>query len=222
MKCGAARRLIDAQLDGELAPDALAGFARHRADCPDCQLAWDTAVELRAGLAALPVEPPKPGFEARVLARSYVASTRTASEPAGPAYRTRRRWRAAAGSAIALAASALIAVGLWRAWEPPTANVMTRAGEPLSLVFRSSTTLRDVTIEIALPDGSAIRGHPNIRQISWQSDLLAGTNVLELPLDVAGVGGLLIATITHEGERRAFQVRVRPAFDTRTEGAGDA
>jgi hypothetical protein len=83
------------------------------------------------------------------------------------------------------------------------------------LIFRSASALDDVTIELVLPEGVELDGYPGQRRLVWQSDLRAGSNLLELPMLVHGDGGVLTATLNHGAERRQFSARVVPT-DPRT------
>jgi hypothetical protein len=98
-------------------------------------------------------------------------------------------------------------IGLWFSRET-LPEVMAIANEPLRLVFRSEDALQGVTIEIELPEGVELAGYPGQRQLVWTSDIQAGPNLLELPVEVRGDGGVLTATLNHGAERRQFSVRV--------------
>lgn len=206
MNCSDIERLLDTRLDAELNPAEEAKFDEHLDTCADCRARWAFALDLHGQLATLPAPAPLSGFETRVLSRAWSSAARPPRARLIAAY---PRLGRSAGWAAALAASLLIAIGLWAPHEP-VPEVVAPTGEPLRLVFRSDTELRGVTIELDLPAGTALRGYPGQREIAWQSDLVPGTNVLELPIEVSGAGGLLVATITHDGARRAFQVRVQP------------
>lgn len=199
MNCVQVQSLLDARLDGELTPQVEREIVAHVRDCAACRANWVAAQTLKIALRELPIAPPRTGFEDRVLARA-----RARARSPEMSLRARR-------GALALAAGLLVAVAAWlgaRTATEPMPAYAAGTGEPLRLVFRSETALRDVTIELDLPAGTALRGHPGARVISWQSDLASGTNVLELPLVVDGPGGLLVARLAHAGETRAFRVRV--------------
>jgi hypothetical protein len=124
-------------------------------------------------------------------------------------------------AAGAVMASFAVAIGLWSTRQPvstpdtmPVAHVQPSAiagVQPVRLVFRSASALDDVTIELVLPEGVELDGYPGQRRLVWQSDLRAGSNLLELPVLVHGRGGVLTATLNHGAERRQFSARVVPA-----------
>lgn len=116
----------------------------------------------------------------------------------------------------ALAATIVLTLAVTLPDTTPTA-VVTK--EPVRLLLRSERTLNEVTIEIELPEGVRVRGYGDQRRLSWQSSLLAGSNVLELPIVVDGAGGVLVARVSQGNEERELAVRLvaaQYADDSRT------
>jgi len=159
--------------------------------------------ELLRRLRDLPVEPPSAGFAARVLRARRAA------------------WlRPALGFALAASLVASLGLGLWlgqgstpaETSAPDGKVVVLAAGNsgPVRLAFRSPRELSGVTINLQLPAGVELAGHPGRQSLSWQADFQAGANVLELPLVVrSGEGGVLTATLDHGRSHKAFTVQVR-------------
>ena len=197
MNCTRALLLLEEQLDGSLEHLEEASLAEHLRGCGACAAARGAMVSLQQRLAAMPVPSPAAGFADRVLARAHAASPVRA-----PVARARPAWIGGA-----LAASLVMVIGLWFSRET-LPEVMAIANEPLRLVFRSEDALQGVTIEIELPEGVELAGYPGQRQLVWTSDIQAGPNLLELPVEVRGDGGVLTATLNHGAERRRFSVRV--------------
>jgi len=220
MNCYLLVTLLDEHFDRALDAGTDAELLAHVATCADCAAVYGREQWLRRSLQALPVPAPAPGFAERVFARAK--ATRSERRP-------RRRLLSiprpglAVGAAIA---SIAVAVGLWFASQPgsrtsesmPVAHVQPASiagAQPVRLVFRSASALNDVTIELVLPEGVELEGYPGQRRLVWQSDLRAGSNLLELPVLVRGPGGVLTATLNHGAERRQFSARVVSA-DPRT------
>lgn len=215
MNCYLLGTLLDEHFEHALDAETEAALLAHLTTCADCAAPYERERRLRRSLQALPVPAPAPGFAERVLARA--AATR--SERPAPL----QRWGAPpvwlAGGA--LVASFAVAIGLWSMRQPvstpdtmPVAHVQPSsiAGvQPVRLVFRSASALDDVTIELVLPEGVELDGYPGQRRLVWQSDLRAGSNLLELPVLVHGPGGVLTATLNHGAERRQFSARIVPA-----------
>jgi hypothetical protein len=189
---------------GELLEDGVdagrqARMLEHAAGCPACRRRLEFESLLQRQLRALPVPAASPDFEQRVLANAHRASTSSVG------WRRQIPW--------ALAASLVLAIGIWFAFDrsatPVVAVASTAQAQPVRLVFRSPVALSGVTIELALPDGVELAGYPGQRSLSWQADLQSGANLLELPVLVRGDGGVLTATLNLGAEKRRFSVEVR-------------
>lgn len=206
---------FNALLDAESDPERLEQLFAHASRCQACRERLQFDALLRRRLRTQPIPAPRPDYPDRVLKRAHqLAGSAPAwrrvfpSAPAAPA------WGVAA-------ASGLLALGLW--WNlskapvdsapvPRVASVAlgdpTRV-QPVRLVFRSPVALSGVTIALGLPEGVELAGYPGQRQLSWQTDLQLGTNLLELPVRVRGEGGVLTATLNLGEDSRQFSVRVQ-------------
>lgn len=201
MKCLNFRHVLDEHLDGTLDAETETQLLHHAAACAGCDRLREDGLRLQWALAALPAPAPDAGFADRVLRaarREHAAGARRSS-------------RSAWGWSGALAAGFALALGVGF-WTPREAMPEVVAGvEPLRLVFRSESAVDGVTIELELPEGVELAGYPGQRSLVWQSDLVAGENLLELPVRATGEGGVVRATLNHDGERRQFAVRVLAA-----------
>ena len=219
MNCKLFQVLLDDHIDGQLDRRTEADMLAHAHVCAGCAALRAGELELRRSLQALPVPAPDPRFAERVFA----AARATYSHTRPPVSRGNQRVHGWVAAGSALAASIAVAAVVWVAREPaavpsnasdaalPIAHVQpaaTAGVQPVRLVFRSATALHDVTIEIDLPQGVELDGFPGQRRLTWQSDLRAGSNLLELPVRVAGRGGVLTATLNHGTERRRFAIQL--------------
>jgi hypothetical protein len=198
MKCLNFRHLLDEHLDGSLDAETEARFLHHAAACAACDRLREDGLRLQWALGALPVPAPDAGFADRVL----LAACREQAGGARRATRSAWGWPGALAAGLALA----LGVGFWTPRE--TMPEVVAGAEPLRLVFRSEGAVDGVTIELELPEGVELAGYPGQRSLVWQSDLVAGENLLELPVRATGAGGVVRATLNHDGERRQFAVRV--------------
>jgi hypothetical protein len=79
----------------------------------------------------------------------------------------------------------------------------------INLVFASATSLDSATLTVSLPDGIEIDGFPGQREITWQTSLNEGKNLLPLTLvALTSAGGELLARLEHEDRDRTFRLRV--------------
>jgi len=204
MDCQRTRNRLEDHLDGQLAPAEAAEVAGHLAECADCAAALAEREALRAALGELPVPAPSADLWQRSLARAKQGE--------------RKRQRAWSAGGLAVAASLLVAVAVGLvtqgpATAPPGPTVVAVTPgqtERINLAFNSPTRLERVTLSVALPEGVEIAGHPGKRQLSWQTTLEPGRNLLKLPVVLRGSGGILRADLRFDGKQRSFSLQVRP------------
>ena len=79
----------------------------------------------------------------------------------------------------------------------------------VNLVFSSAKALDSATLTVSLPDGIELDGFPGQREITWETSLLEGKNLLPLTLvAVTPAGGELLAHLEHEDRDRTFRLLV--------------
>ncbi len=79
----------------------------------------------------------------------------------------------------------------------------------INLVFTSETALASATLTVSLPDGIELAGFPGQREISWETSLNAGKNLLPLKLiALTPAGGELLAQLKHDDRYRVFRLIV--------------
>jgi anti-sigma factor RsiW len=118
MNCPDCHDLLQRWLDGEALPERTA-LNQHLAGCTECRERFAAARRLRAGLGALPRPEAPPQLAGRTVAR--VLADRRGR------LRRRRLW-----AGVALAASVLLAVGVyfWLQPSPPGIKVVAKKDEP--------------------------------------------------------------------------------------------
>lgn len=132
--------------------------------------------------------------------------------------RQRNRWiMTGFGAAAAAGVLILIVSGLFLGTtQAPQINdaipgVTIALAEPktVNLVFASAQPLDDATLTVLLPEGVELAGFPGQREVSWQTSLAAGRNLLPLELiATAATGGNVVARLEHEDKNRTFRLRV--------------
>jgi len=79
----------------------------------------------------------------------------------------------------------------------------------VNLVFASATSLAAATLTVTLPGGIELAGFPGQREITWETSLNEGRNLLPLTLvALSPAGGVLLARLEHEDRDRTFRLRV--------------
>ncbi len=132
--------------------------------------------------------------------------------------RQKRRWVLTGfGSAVAAGlAIVMVALTLVNTPDLPTVDdsipgVTIALAEPrtVNLVFSSTEALDTATLTVSLPAGIELEGFPGQSEISWETSLAEGRNLLPLKLiAVAPTGGELLARLVHDDRDRTFRLRV--------------
>ncbi|RZV37152.1 MAG: hypothetical protein EX272_06210 [Chromatiales bacterium] len=79
----------------------------------------------------------------------------------------------------------------------------------MNLVFASASALEAATLTVTLPDGIELAGFPGQREITWQTSLAEGKNLLPLELiALTPVGGEVFARLEHDDRDRTFRLRI--------------
>ena len=82
--------------------------------------------------------------------------------------------------------------------------------QTVNLVFASTEALDAATLTVSLPDGVELAGFPGQREISWETNLSVGKNLLPLRLiALTPTGGEIFARLQHNDRDRTFRLRVK-------------
>lgn len=155
-----------------------------------------------------PAPEPAAGFYDRALARATHEGNR----------RQRNRWlmtgfgsAVAAGLVLWFVGGLLLGSPQVAAPEAEIPGVTMTLAEPrtVNLVFASATALDAATLTVTLPEGIELAGFPGQREIAWETNLVAGKNLLPLKLiAVSASGGEVLAQLRHDDRNRTFRLRV--------------
>lgn len=234
LTCGEARPRIDELLDGELpAADAIA-LDDHIEACDACAAALAHARSLRVALAAMPVPGPRPGFAAEALAQARrrhigLVGADHAHRPQQAGHRPRRLARPATwwGGLAAAAAAAAVAILLWGGPqdgfvdpEPAAAEFTLALYEPreIAIAIDADRAMAGARVTVRVEGGVELVGFPDTPELSWETDLEAGTNMLALPVLAYSVEtGRLTALVEHDERRQQIELTLQ---GTATPGNG--
>ncbi len=95
--------------------------------------------------------------------------------------------------------------------DPAIPGITMTLEEPrtINLVFASAEPLDSATLTVRLPDGIEMSGFPGQREVTWQTSLSTGKNLLPLKLIATSpLGGEVYATLRHDNRGRTFRLRV--------------
>lgn len=223
MNCDNIIKHIDDYSDATLSPVEALSVRRHLEECPACAARMRENLALKKALASLPAPDPKPD----VLERLLTTAVQTAVPPANRAGRWSTWQRAGLATAAGLLAATIffagVRVGNRSQADTPAQIVMTAApievgpaAGTVGLMFRTAQAMPGASISVWLPDDVRIAGRPDVRYVTWRTDLKAGPNLLELPLQSTGPnGGMLVIRLSQGSLVRTLEVpvAVRPNKD---------
>lgn len=165
-------------------------------------------LEIQALLKDYPMPEATAGYFDQALVRATHEGTR----------RQRNRWLLTGfGSALAATVALWMIGGFFTTTpdlpgaEPVILSITMTLEEPrtVNLVFASVEPLDTVTLTVKLPAGIEMSGFPGQREVTWQTSLQAGRNLLPLKLIATSpMGGDIYATLIHDDRGRTFRLRV--------------
>lgn len=148
------------------------------------------------------------GFYDQALLRAVHRGTR----------QQRKRWMLTGfGAAIAASLAVWVVGGMLlrspdvAAPAPAIAGVTMTLEEPrtVNFVFESAEALDTATLTVSLPDGIELQGFPGQREITWETSLVQGKNLLPLTLvALTPTGGELLARLEHDKRGRTFRLQL--------------
>jgi anti-sigma factor RsiW len=208
MNCEDTKRNLDDYIDGSIDVEQHDAIAEHVASCDACQSLIDHEQELRGLLRDYPVPQAATGFYDQAMVRAGHSNLR----------QHRNRWlltgfgsALAAGFAIWVISSFLLTGPQLPDASTTIAGVTIALEEPrtVNLVFAAETSLESAVLTVTLPEGIELAGFPGQREITWETSLNEGRNLLPLKLiALTPAGGELLAHLEHKDRDRTFRLRV--------------
>ncbi|NIR59352.1 MAG: zf-HC2 domain-containing protein [Gammaproteobacteria bacterium] len=208
MDCRTFNAYLDDLIDGALDAAYAAELESHAGACAHCDQRLARARRLRVALRELPSPEPPVGFADRALQTAAIR-----------AQGARRRARTtAAGFALAASLCLGVAIGVLMDGRPEPGpagrlqqvSISVSQPQQIRLAFDTEQALPGATLTVRLPAGVELVGFPGRRELSWRTDLAAGTNLLNLPVVARGTeGGKLVTRLSHGERSRTFTVRIR-------------
>jgi len=155
---------------------------------------------------------PMPAADAGFYDQALVRATHNGSR------RQRNRWLLTGfGAAIAATIAVWMIGGMFltnpqlpdAGAEIPGVTIALEEPRTVNLVFASATALDSATLTVSLPHGIELSGFPGQREITWETSLKEGKNLLPLTLlALKPAGGELLARLEHDDRDRTFRLRI--------------
>ncbi len=214
MNCSEVENKLDEYLDnlpGEGLDNAeAAAIALHIQSCPDCAEELARREALRQSLKSMAVSAPSAGFLERAVAEA-AASEAAEADRAAPRRLGGTLMALAAAMVAALLVSTLMTSPVSPAPETNLQGIHLAADTvtPVKLAFSSETALEDARLTLSLPVGVELMGYDGQTDLSWNTDLEEGTNVLRLPLiGRMAASDVLVARLEHPSGAKTFRLPV--------------
>jgi hypothetical protein len=200
MDCSEFAQRLDDLLDGRLHALGRKSIEEHLSRCPDCRKRLEHAATVLDGVRKLTPPAPHPGFIDQALSR--------ATRPAA----ARSKWRPVLGMSLAASLVLGVALGVFLGTRPdPVQAVALTIDRPetVRLMFNSAKPLKAATLSLALPENVELVGYGGRRELSWQTDLREGGNLMQLPLVLRGATKEeLVASLSHGGSSKTFRLKI--------------
>jgi hypothetical protein len=202
MECSDFALRLDDLLDERLDALGRKSVQGHLGLCSDCRHRHGHALAVLETVRKLSPPALHPGFIDQALSRA----TRPAAGAARP------KWRPVLGMALAASLVLGVALGVFLATRPePVQAVALTIDRPetVRLMFNSAKPLKAATLSLALPENVELIGYGGRRELSWQTDLREGGNLMQLPLVVRGAPKEeLVASLSHGGSSKTFRLKI--------------
>jgi hypothetical protein len=219
MNCIEVAKNLDEYLEnlpGEGLDDAEAGaIALHIQSCPACAKELEHRESLRQDLQAIDMPAPRPGFLEQAVAKAAASADQAQLQSATRQPHSNRFGGALMALAAALVAAVLIGSVMTHPVNPAPETTLqaihlaTNTVTPVKLAFSSETALEDARLSLSLPVGVELMGYDGRTDLSWNTDLEEGTNVLRLPLiGRMAASDVLIARLEHPSGAKTFRLPV--------------
>lgn len=209
MNCEHTLSNLDDYVDGSIGTEQHDAIASHVAECTSCQSVIEREQDLRGLLKDYPMPNATSTFFDQALVRATHVGTR----------QQRNRWLATGfGSAIAAGLAVWVVSGLLL-MNPelpggadlaiPDVSMALEEPRTVNLVFSSATAMDGAVLTVSLPDGIELAGFPGQREITWETRLNEGRNLLPLTLiALTPTGGELLARLEHNDRGRTFRLQL--------------
>ena len=237
MNCQETQSLIDDYLDGLLNPNQAKSLMAHCEQCGDCADSLAHAQQFRELLKNASVPPPSTGFVERALQQAVHQGAQKAGQTAaqesahkaGPTHHDSHRqgFIKGFGSAIAAGLALWVVVSLFPSQQSTTQpqtstentarhsqnentiSIALQESTSIKLAFHTAQAVQGATITISLSDNLELVGYQNRQTLEWKTDLVAGDNVLTLPVKALNPQqGKIVAQVSHNKFMKSIELNL--------------
>ena len=206
MNCPDIRQRIRDAVQQDRPMDHDEAVFQHLRHCELCRSAYNDAMLVRA-LREMPVPEPPDDFAARAIRRA-VSKNRT--------QRIRSFIGMSAAALLIIVAGGVFLHGypdFFKHPDPLSDNgIVASSGieQTVRVMIEAMESRQNATLAIDLGDNIALKNFPGYRQLTWQTDLTRGRNLLELPLVLQeNADGYVNIRYRYNGKEQAVRIPVR-------------
>ncbi len=213
MNCKQTRSQLDDYLDGTLSQDEVKKIHDHALNCPSCHQRLGEHKKYMQSMRAMPVPEMSPGFTQRALRRAVEQKQHQ-----------RQGFTRGFGSALVAGLAMWAVVAVFMPANEPMQGALANVSLDLyqestvNLVFYSPKAVANARLSISVPENIEVIGFGEQREISWQTSLQQGKNILPLPLRAKDVSSAeLMASIESGDNKKMFRVNINVTDGKQTE-----
>ena len=212
MNCAEINIHIDSLLDKQSNAEELLVFEDHVSHCTECAQKLEIAKSLAVGLQNQPLPPHTEKFKQRTFAKVRRQ------------YKDEKRRDHAYSFAKSFATAGVASLAIWFSYslytpgtyidQPQMIVVAMNQPQIVSLIFDSHADIQQAKLRIDLPDNMQLDGYPGRRELTWQTSLKKGQNILDLPIMAIRLGqGELLAQLNYDGTVKILRVVLKTIAD---------
>lgn len=205
MKCTDAINFLDDFFDGFLSLETEKKVKDHLAQCDTCSRAFTNEKQMRHMLKTMPTPLPQSNFKEQVVKKAVAES------------RLRNRSRTVLSMCGGLAAAIVLWLMVFLPGpmqldfeNPESAADMTlelQQSTIIKLVINAPHDMLNSTVTVHIPQHLEVVGFPGKYEISWDTDLLKGKNLLELPVVAKKSGkSTLVTQINYQNKSKTLKL----------------
>lgn len=186
-------------VDGHMAHEHWVKVQNHLCICTPCQQLVDHERQIRSALKDLPVPMPAAGWAERALAQAAAAHERQHNQ--------RRWWGWGIPGALAASLTLWLASSIFVSTPEQEVAMDLNEERTIHLVLESPQDLGVATLSLHLPEGIELTEAPGERDLSWQTELRQGKNLLSLRVIAKQqASGDLVAKVEHADKSKTYRL----------------
>ncbi|MCB2183745.1 MAG: zf-HC2 domain-containing protein [Desulfobulbaceae bacterium] len=203
MNCNNAREYLDDYFDGMLDKDSKDEVLHHIIGCVSCHSVFENEKQLREMLHSLPAPVPSTDFKNKVVRRAI-----SEAQSIGR-FRAALSFGGGLAAAIALWVLVSLSGNILPGGEKQNSDILAdmtlevQRQTTIKMVFNAPHDMLHSQVTLQVPLNLEIVGFPGQREISWNTDLLKGKNLLEVPVVAKKAGQAdLITFIDYQNKKK--------------------